>query len=169
MVAEFFLLLLDSLQPLSTARASFTVKKKRQLCAAAPLPLQLPMASMENALRDDIAALRKALYQRDREIAILKKQVSHLQQLQAPTSACQRLCGCMASVLRTLCPCWCQPTFAQQLLAEHRMHEQQMNAAPSTMVHDDDAAMLHGLRTASEHEEASLRGRSHYTSSVAST
>ena len=111
--------------------------------------------SLEMALRDDLATLRKELYQRDQEVARLKKQVSQLQQLQAPSSFW--LCGCFTSFLRTLCPCWCQPRLAQQLLAEHRIHEYNMNEAASTSV-EEDAGQAHrpgssGLQTASEHEQ----------------
>ena len=77
--------------------------------------------SIENSLRDDLAQLRKTLYQRDREIAGLKKQVSQLQQaVQAPTPLHKRICQCMALLSKSWCPCCCQPSLAQQLLAEHQ-------------------------------------------------
>ena len=88
--------------------------------------------TIEDALRDDVLALRRTVEQRDREIAALRAEVK---QLKAPSQPlCRCLCSCLSRsstwLAQVCCPCFLRPALGQQLLAEHtqRLHDQRSSA-----------------------------------------
>ena len=86
--------------------------------------------TLENALRDDLAAARRALYSKDKQIEALKRQLvqtkSELQQARRQSSGLGRVCRQLRSGLRrlarVLCPC-CAREITQRLLSEHVMEQ----------------------------------------------
>ena len=86
--------------------------------------------TLENALRDDLAAARRALYSKDKQIEALKRQLvqtkSELQQARRQSSGLGRVCRQLRSGLRrlarVLCPC-CAREITQVLLSEHVMEQ----------------------------------------------
>ena len=79
--------------------------------------------AIENELRDDLAQMRRAMYQRDREIVKLKKQIAQLQSVPRPPSCCRCLRGCLLRLARALCPCCTRPAIGMALLADENQNQ----------------------------------------------